>query len=81
MMANEWWEIVLNICSSQKNFNPFSGSSTWSKMGQDAVLSYKSHSGDMEINFSDTTKERGHPWRSCLNEGQIPHILFWPLLF
>ena len=77
--AGEWWEIALNISSTQKTYNPFSANSMWAKCGENATFSYKSKFQAMQIDFDNKTQERGHPWRSCLQEGQIPHILFWPI--
>ena len=76
--AGDWWEIALNISSTQKTFNPFSANSMWAKMGEDPTFQHMSKFQGMQIDFDDKTKERGLPWRSCLEEGQIPHILFWP---
>ena len=51
----------------------------WAKCGENATFSFKSKFQAMQIDFDNKTEERGHPWRSCLQEGQIPHILFWPI--
>lgn len=78
MQAGDWWEIALNIRSTQKSYNPYANS-MWAKMGENATLQHRSKLQTLRIDFDDRTKDRGLPWRSCLEEGQLPHILFWPI--
>ena len=78
MQAGDWWEIALNIRSTQKSYNPYANS-MWAKMGENATLQHRSKLQTLQIDFDDKTKDRGLPWRSCLEEGQLPHILFWPI--
>jgi hypothetical protein len=78
MQAGVWWEIALNIRSTQKSYNPYANS-MWAKMGENATLQHRSKLKTLQIDFDDKTKDRGLPWRSCLEEGQLPHILFWPI--
>ena len=41
---------------------------------------YHDISNNCIIEFSDQTEDRGgHPWRPCLENGQLPHFLYWPL--
>ena len=78
MQAGDWWEIALNIRSTQKSYNPYTNS-MWAKRGENATLHHRSKSQTLQIDFDDKTKDRGLPWSSCLGEGQLPHILFWPI--
>ena len=90
---NKWWEIVLNISPLKKQYNPFSGNELWAHCGHNVSNSHHTYDNNViddniyhdiknncNIEFSDQTEDRGgYPWRSCLQEGQLPHFLYWPL--
>ena len=62
MQAGDWWEIALNIISTQKSYNPYANS-MWAKMGENATLQHRSRLKTLQIDFDDKTKDRGLPWR------------------
>ena len=90
---NKWWEIVLNISPLKKQYNHFSGNELWAHCGHNVSNSHHTYdnnviddniyhdiSNNCIIEFSDQTEDRGgHPWRPCLENGQLPHFLYWPL--
>ena len=83
LKPEKWWEVVLNIskCTTpNKKYNPFGcGNELWATSGHEGIQSFESFDGKIRVEFADKTDDRGYPWRSCLNEGQLPHILLWPL--
>ena len=82
MEQNKWWEIVLNISPIRKRYNPCSENELWAHSGHNNIDGniYHDISNNCTIEFSDQTQDRGgYPWRSCLQEGQLPHFLYWPL--
>ena len=59
------WKYRCDICCGHSNING---------------NKYHDISNNCVIEFSDQTEDRGgHPWRSCLQDGQLPHFLYWPL--
>ena len=82
MEQNKWWEMVLNISPIRKKYNPCSENELWAHSGHINIDGniYHDISNNCTIEFSDQTQDRGgYPWRSCLQEGQLPHFLYWPL--
>ena len=72
------WEVVLNISSLRKKYNPCSENVLWSTIGNNGIQVYASKNSKIIIEFSKT-QDRTYPWRSCYEEGQLPHLLFWPI--
>lgn len=102
--AGEQWEIVLNVSTNQRRFNPYSDNVTWvnfkyyftlisvitgslsiplkkAPMGTEGIRHYATSKGSFHLEFGeDAAIQRGHHWRSCLDQGQLPFLLFWPAL-
>ena len=46
----KWWEIVLNISSLRKTYNPFSGKNeVWAAMGNNGLVNFVSKNGSFSI--------------------------------
>ena len=48
-------------------------------MGTEGIKQFATPKGSFRIDFGeDSANQRGYPWRSCLHQGQLPFLLFWP---
>ena len=48
-------------------------------MGTEGIRHYATSKGSFHLEFGEeAANQRGHQWRSCLDQGQLPFLLFWP---
>jgi hypothetical protein len=77
---NTWWEVVMNV-SRVKIYDPLNGGTLWSCRGVEGVSTCNhdfDRLGGVKIDFCET-QNREFPWRTSLQDGQLPYFLFWPL--
>jgi hypothetical protein len=74
-----WWEVIMNA-SRVKKYDPLNAGTVWSCQGVKLESSYNTAFDGLgvELDFSETPN-REFPWRTRLNDGQLPYLLFWPL--
>merc|ERR1711983_211124 len=65
--AGEQWEIVLNVSTNQRRFNPSTDNTSWAPMGTEGIRHYATSKGSFHLEFGEeAANQRGHQWRSCL---------------